>query len=237
MGGNRALLVGLVVLGVSLLGASAGAWTVSVNYDTGTIWETTALTGYATSGDMMDGMEVTAGFASGGSETATWADVALGQGQAAGTDWTLFESGDTWDHNWELSNGTATGIITSLLIDAGAGDTVFDVWADAVGTDGSAYGLALDVVSAPADLAIVATYSGQVALSGYAPVGDLYRYLSLEFTNQGGLGSGEYLIFRTDTDNLLYAGDIEPQRPIPEPATVLLLGLGIGGLGVFRRRK
>ena len=210
--------------------AQSHAYNVTVNYDAGTTQITTQLTGYGTYGDMMDGMAVTAYFSGGGSQTLSWAGTGAGSGGVFGTAWSLVEVGDTWDlsdiGSWTLS---ATSNITGLFIDAGLGDTVFDTWYGVSGTAGSANGKPFAVRSSGTG-DIVATYIDQVALTGDAPVGDLYRFLDIQF----GAPFADTLKFTADTDNILYAGDIQP---IPEPATMLLLGSGLIGLVGFGRKK
>ncbi len=215
----------------SLLASSSVQAAVTVAYDAGVTNTTTALTGTGTYGNMMDGMEVTAFFAAGGSETAIWADTGSTAGAASGTDWSLSESGDTWSGTWVLS---ATVGITRVLIDAGPGNTVFDTtFGGAFGTDGSASGKSFSVTSDHSNLNIYATYRDAVALGTAAPVGDLYRYLDIEFRDtafQGSLG------YQSDTDNIEFAGDI---APLPEPTT-LAIWSALGGLGMIaarRRRK
>ena len=181
---------------------------------------------------MMDGMEVTAFFVGGGSETVLWADTSAGAGAASGTGWLLSESGDTYGGLWTLLNNTGGGI-ASIFIDAGAGDSVYDV-GTLNSTDGSASGWTFQVVAGGGGLDIEATYSDVVSLTGDAPVGDLWRNLEIAFTNAGGLGTGHSLTYITDTDNLEFAGDI---NPVPEPASVTLLVLGLAGLAARRKRS
>lgn len=230
----------MIVLTMLMTGLAL-AGTVTVSSDAGTTNVTTALTGYATTGAMMDGMKVQVFFI--GSETAaTWAATGTGTGAASGTGWSLAESGDTYrdpwtstgnDGIWTLTNTSAPAIYR-ILIDAGLGNTVFDTTSPddpAYGTPGSARGLTFNVVGAnPYD--IVATYRDEVALTGSAPVGDLYRYLDIVFTNTGGFGSGRSLGFIADTDNILFPGDF---TPVPLPPSVLLLGSGLLGLVGWRR--
>ena len=138
---------------------------------------------------------------------------------------------------WTLTNNTGSPL-TRVLIDAGPGDTVFDIyWDPYPGTPGSADGRTFEVTSDHTGLNIVATYRGLVALSGFDPVGDLYRYLDIQFLTAGELKSGSELKYRSDTDNIMFAGDIEPIEPIPEPGTLMLLGTGLAGLGGFARLK
>ena len=84
---------------------------------------------------------------------------------------------------------------------------------------------------------ILATYKDAIALSGFAPVGDLYRNLTIDFGNTpfGGAATNvEQLVFNTDTDNLSISGDIQST---PEPATMILLGTGLAGLIAVQRKK
>jgi hypothetical protein len=218
-----------------LLLSSCSVFADTVIFAPGTTNQTTALTGFSTTGSMMDGMSITAYFSGGSSQTATWATTGVGEGSAVGTGWSLAESGDTFGGLWTLNTGTNT--MTRLLIDAGPGDTVFDTTAigDIAGTDGSARGWSFERTSANPGLDVTATYLDYVALTGFAPVGDLFRYLDLSFQQAtGAAGFSGIMEYISDTDNLKFAGDL---RPVPEPATILLLGAGIVGLIGFRRIK
>lgn len=218
--GISKFIFSLLLVLFSINGYSA----VIVNYDNSSTYNTTALTGYATNGAMMDGMAVTANFIGGGSETLYWADTGAASGGVSGTGWGLSESGDTFGGYWSLSSSVG---ISSIFIDAGVGNTVFDIDWVGYGTDGSASGWTFQTDD-PFD--ITATYSGEVSVGGAAAVGDLWRYLNLDFT-QGFSGGMRFI---ADTDNLLYAGDI---NPVPEPTGLLLLASGLLGLGFLRRRK
>ena len=204
------------------------AYSVTVNYDTGTTQVTDALTGYSTTGAMMDGMSVTAFFADGSYETLLWADTGATSGGVSGSDWSLGEVGDTFGGTWTLN---ADVTLAGIYLDAGTGDSVFDISFAGFGTDGSANGLTFAVQDCDdPDADITATYIDQVALSGSVPVGDLWRYLSIDFTD----GFNGELTFIADTDNLEFAGDI---NPVPEPATLILFGTGLLGLAGLGRKK
>jgi hypothetical protein len=187
----------------------------------GTGYQTTALTGYATSGSMMDGMTVTVTFGSGSTSTALWADIGLAAGAATGAGWSLSQSGDTYGGTWLLNSDVA---ITKLFIDAGTGNTVFDIMLpnDNFGTNGSARGWHINDNNS-------VTYKDSVALTGSDPVGDLFRTLQIDFSQQVNSYS-----FITDTDNLRLSGDLNPV--VPEPSTVALLGLGLAGIAFMRKR-
>lgn len=210
--------------------ASPATAALTVNYDTSSTYSTTALTGYSTNGAMMDGMSVTAVFADGSSQTSAWVDTSSSSGSASGSNgWSLSLSGDSFTNNWSLSN-QASSALSSVFIDAGVGNSVFDTQNNGASTAGSAAGHAFSLSGSSA-FDIVATYSGLVALTGQAAVGDLFRYLSIDFTNNdftGGLG------FRADTDNLKFAGDIVD---VPVPAPLALLGLGLVMIGLSRRKN
>lgn len=203
---------------------------ISVNYVAGTVYNTTDLTGYQTSGDDMDGMLVKAIFSNGSSETETWADITANSGGVNGTGWSLGLSGDSFTNSWTLISETA--LINNLLILAGPGNTMFDVLGT-VGTINSANGWEFSQTSLASDVDYTATYSNILGVGGDAPVGDLYLNLELDFASAF---VGNTLRFRADTDNALYAGDIAPS--VPEPTTISFLSIGLlSMLGLVRRRK
>ena len=203
---------------------------VTVNYVNTPQYQTTALTGYSTYGDQMDGMAVTATFADGSSDTATWGTTGSGSGGAFGSGWSISLSGDTFGSNWSLGNGNRSSAMTSLFIDAGVGDAVFDAISDPELSPGSARGWAFQSATS---LDVTATYSGTVSV-GDTWYGDLYRFLKIDIGGDGLLFDG-VLAFISDTDNLQISGDIVPS--VPEPGTFLLLGIGVAGMAVWQRRK
>jgi len=231
----------VVILVLLAATSSTMAASVNVTYDPGTTNVTEALTGFGTSGDMMDGMDVTAFTAGGGSELVQWATTGPGAGASIGTGWSLAESGDTFGGYWTLTNNTGLSM-TRLFIDAGPGDTVYDIsWPPGAsnpgpdsGTEPSARGWTFQVVNGLGDLDILATYRDYVAIGGDAPVGDLFRSLDIQFTNAGGFGSSSTLVYITDTDNIMFAGDL---TPVPTPGAFLLAALGTGLVGWIRRRN
>ena len=205
--------------------------------NSGTTYSTAALTGFSTTGAMMDGMTVTADFEDGSHETAVWADSSSISGIASGNGWSLEESGDTFGGTWTLKHDfDDRGAMYSIRIDAGAGNSVFDISWNGFGTNGSASGLTYETTSTES-CDVLASYHGLVAISGNAAVGDLYRTLSLSFRAAGDHSIpgffGRSMTFKADTDNLQFAGDIVPT---PEPSTMLLLGFGLMGLAGMRRK-
>lgn len=119
-----------------------------------------------------------------------------------------------------------------VFIDAGTGDTVFDRTWNGEGTPGSATGNTFDLKTFPTGFNITATYINQVALTGFSPVGDLYRNLNLAFTN--GLDAGQSINFLADTDNLWFAGDI---GAVPEPSSLVVASTVVLGLAGYSRRR
>lgn len=233
----------LTALATVLMATNAFALSVNVLYDNSPSGNTGPLSGYATTGAMMDAMSVRAYYDDGvGGEyyrDATWNGIGIG-GAATHTEFSLSESGDTFGGSWTLTNLSSSSL-TKLFIDAGAGNSVFDVISNPNLSPGSARGWGFTVALASPDLAITATYSGAVSVDN-TYYGDIYRYLTLEF--DGGFGSRSSLAFISDTDNvkdLLGVTNLQvlsnAPEVVPEPSTLLLLGGGLVGLLVYRRKR
>jgi hypothetical protein len=194
------------------------------------------LTGFATNGDLMDGLAITATFVSGFTETRALAGLGGGNGSAVGTNWSVLVNGDTFGVNaWTVNHSTGSAL-ASLILDGIPGLTVFDrTFGGVEGTPGSANGR--DFLSNLAqDASITATYSRQVAIGVNPPVGDIWHLLSINFgqLTGGGVTSGTNFMFSQDTDN---DSRRIPPPSVPEPATLTLLGLGLLGAGFRRLRR
>jgi hypothetical protein len=222
------------VAGAALLASLA--WTSSANAaaivldptDTDII---PAVATFATTGALMSGMEVTLDFMDGSSETATWQTTGAASGAAVGTGWSVSLDGDSFSNDWQANFGDL--IVLSMTLDGGPGLTLFDLtFNNTTGTDGSEAGLDF-ATSLTNDAAVTATYSRQVALSGDAPVGDLWSVLTVDFRELLDEQPFGEFTFVQDTDN-----DARRVIDTPEPANLALFGLAlIGVAGMVRRRR
>lgn len=186
------------------------------------------LTGFATTGSMMDGMEVTACFVNGPCETVSWADTGANSGGVSGTGWGLSVNGDTFTANWNFTIGANTGQLLSLLLDGSTGLTIFDRTLPSDGTPGSAQGR--DWTTTLNDTtAVNVTYLDPTSVGGNAAVGDLFQQVLIEFLDL--TGPRVNFSFQQDTDNDSRFFDV------PEPSSLLLLGLGALALSLTRRRR
>lgn len=245
-------------------GASAALITPSVAFTAGTTYSTGGISGLATTGYDMDGALVTATFADRPAETLSWAAInqAAGLGRVSSVNgWTLTMSGDSNVARWVLELGTGfQGVMVGLFIDLRPASAIFDVVVNPEQSPGSSLGSHIGAsngsagtanwMDGPTGLIVNGTYSNQLSI-GDTLYGDLYLALDLSFSRtagRNGLGAGDLLVFRSDTDRLATAGDLvipgengngngNGGNPVPVPGTLALLGLGLLGLGARRQRK
>lgn len=167
------------------------------------------------SSDMV-GMEVTVD----GTSTAKWDGVS-----ATASGWELQYSGtDTRGGVWMFTNNSSASVYT-VQFDAFGANAVFDkeFIFDVEGTEGSEAGFFKN--SGPGDT----EFTGPVKLAGSSgPEGDLYRWLTFDFTGAGGLSAGDSFEFTIDSDEF---------APVPLPSAAFLLFSGLFGLAGLRRRQ
>lgn len=159
-----------------------------------------------------------------GSTTAIW-DGSSANG--SNNSWTLTYTGtDTIGGFWKFSN-EGFGTINTVKFDAFGADAVFDVISKSTLTENSEKG-ALVYVSGPEGN--VPSFNGPVRLEAATdPAGDIYRWLTFDFSEVGGLSNGQMFQFIADTDKVSAV-------PIP-PAAVLFFSGIVGLIGLKRRNN
>ena len=167
--------------------------------------QATVLTGFTTTGNMMAGMQITASFVDGSSESAIWSATDATSGGAFGNGWSLTESGNSFNQPWTLSN-IGQGI-TSLVVDAIPGNTVFDIYPygdNLPQTDGSADGWGFQTLTGQSPTS--SAYSDIIDISA----GDLFGKLSLYWTE----GFTGLINFRADTDSGSSRNPVQARDPV-----------------------
>ena len=172
---KKLLVAGLAILGSLGVVGTAVADSVTLTYEPGTLVPVAAITDFSPSGASMVGMAVTAYFSDGKTEKLYWAASGATWG-VNGTDWSLFESGDTYSNPWTLTSTSAA--IQKIVLDGLPGKTVFDISAynvffkedkikdpDAMGTSGSVQGWTFQETGSPVITNnYTVTYSQQLPL-------------------------------------------------------------------------
>jgi hypothetical protein len=220
---------------IALIGLFAGptfADTVTIVKDNSDLEHIADYGNIVTGGADMVGLTATVTYVGGSTVVYTYAKTGAQSGAATGGNFSLGVTGpDTYFSTtpWTLSN-TGSPAIVDVKLDSFAGDTVFDSLDPDPGTFNSK-GTNFAVLSDSGTHAIVATYSGEVSLAGAAPLGDVYRYLDVNFgTTNPFTGT---LSFTQDTDNV----PTPPLTGVPEPAPMMIMGLGVLMMGGLIARK
>lgn len=216
---------------------SAATVNASIFYDDTDTYNISGLTTESTTGVDMDDMSITVKLSVSDDETYSfdWTELTTGVfgvyfdfDDDGVTDGSLTMSGDSYDTAWALDiTDDSDYVISSILIDALAGNTVFDVDDTANGSTNSYAGKPFTVLTSSDDLAFDVTYSGAISIDGEGTYGDLWASLTITFDD--GFDSSDTLTFLADTDSVA--------NPVPEPATVLLFGLGLTGLLGYNRKR
>ena len=219
------------IVALSVVASAEGA---VISVDNANPQNIPGLTGFITTGAMMNGLSVTAYFNNGFVETEFWGATGAVSGGVDGTDWALSLIGDSFMSSWSFVNDGA-GKLERLVLDGSTGLTVFDKREPDFGTDGSFSGLDFRS-SLSGDASVVARYRNPVGVGGAGRVGDLFQILDIDFTGLQTNGTRESFTFVQDADSDSRRDFDVDLASVPEPSLLVLFGLGLIGTAQARRR-
>ncbi len=249
----------------AILVSASASFAASIDIpDNSSPYEVNFIETWDTTGNDMDGMEITVVDSSGASSTAVWADNAGAQG----TGWSLtldYYEKTTWHNSGVPRPGAFWSFkveedfeAKQLTINALPGATVFDVIYDPYTTPNSVYGWKMnweDLNDKPG----YASYD-----SNGDPVGPqdtidrttTYTDFLAKYSNPVFLTNASPLYdlygtltidfnvdspllknYFTSDSTLFFGADTDNINPVPEPTTLLLFGTGLIGLATMRQRK
>ena len=231
------LKIGAVSLSMALTGLGAAqAATVNIFTMNGNAQETQfgirAETG--TNGSDLFGALITATYLDGTSEQVVWERTyRSSEGIASGADIGLYMRSGPIEI---MANRT----LTSLLFQLAPASTIFDMRGTLEGRPGNTpttkRGVPFSIATGGdlLDGIINVTYSGIVNLAGMAAQGDAFTDMLIDYSGLTGGGFLGTMSINGDMDTLAVAGDLSP---VPLPASLPALAMGLGAMGLFRTRK
>lgn len=206
--------------------------------------------------DSLVGARATVFYSDGSSDTALFAGFTSGLdswavAQTASFALVAASSGSgTSAPDFSLSNTDRVRTLVRFDIDGfgdGAGQAAFDrglgVLTPHPGTPGSNNGTDLHLDFSRRSFltgTVTVTYRHALGLAGAAPVGDLFRAVSVQMDLGTVVGLPPVTAFSAVFSNIDFDADIDTVAPVltvPEPGSAALLALGLAALGVGARRQ